>query len=274
MIDVMKKIGMAAAVAMIVAVTPTVSMAEEAAAAEAPALSASLDLPILSAYVWRGQVLNDEAVLQPGFGISKGGFSLAWWSSMNLTDEQTGDELEFTEHDITVSYSFSCPVTKADITLGVVNYDFPNLSLADAEGNASLVNDTREAFATFGWSCPANPTLAVYYDFKEADGFYGSLSVGHSVPVGDMASVDVNASIGASSSDWNEYYYGTQDDALNDWSVSVAVPVAACDSLTITPAVQYAALIDSDISDTVEEGGLYYGETDQWIGSLKASYAF
>lgn len=274
MIDVMKKFGMAAAVAMIVAATPAVSMAEDAAPADSAPLSASLDLPVLSAYVWRGQLLNEDAVLQPGFSIEKNGFGVAWWGSMNLTDEQTEDAAEFTEHDITVSYSFSCPVTKADISLGVVNYDFPNVGIVDAGGNATLVNDTREAFATFGWSCPANPTLAVYYDFKEADGFYGSLSVGHSQPIGDLASVDLSASIGVSSSDWNEYYYGTDDEALNDWSASVAVPFQACDSLTITPAIQYAALIDSDITDTVEETGLYYGETDQWIASLKASYGF
>ncbi|HEY8241739.1 MAG TPA: hypothetical protein VIH35_09845, partial [Kiritimatiellia bacterium] len=54
--------------------SPVVVRAEEAAAEES-AVSASIDVPVLSAYVWRGQVLNDEGVLQPSATISKNGFA-------------------------------------------------------------------------------------------------------------------------------------------------------------------------------------------------------
>jgi hypothetical protein len=254
------------------AMVPATVRAEEAA--EPAALSAEAAVSVPSAYVWRGQVLNEDPVLQPSFGVSKGGFSLSWWGNMNLTDDQTGEDFEFTEHDITVAYSTTCPLTGADVTLGVVNYDFPNVSVADADGNASLVNNTAEAFASFGFACPANPVIAVYYDFVEADGFYGSLAIGHEVEINDMLAVAFGAAVGVSSSDWNEYYYGTDDDAFNDWNANLGLPVKVTDNLVVTPGVVYTALIDSDISDTVEDNDLYYGETDQVVGSLTASYTF
>lgn len=251
-------------------VMPLVAQAEEA---EAAALSASLDVPVLSAYVWRGQVLNDEAVLQPTFSISKGGFSINWWGNFNLTDNATGDEAEFSEHDITISYDTTCPLTGAGISLGIVQYDFPNVGLADADGNLSLVNDTREAFlgVSFGDVLLA-PSVTVYYDFKEADGFYGSLGVSHSLALDDKISLDLGATLGAATSDWGDFYFGDAE-GLTDYSVSVSLPIALCDTLTITPAVAYTALL-GDAKDAVEATGLYYGEKDYVVGSLTASFAF
>jgi hypothetical protein len=248
-----------------------------AARAEESELSASLDLPVLSAYVWRGQVLNDEAVVQPSLTVSKGGFAINWWANYNLTDEVTGDANEFSEHDISVSYSGTCPLTGADMTLGIVNYDFPNQSTVTAEGNAALVADTRELYLIAAFSAvPLAPTLSVYYDFKEADGFYGSLGISHSVELTDKASLSLAAALGAADKDWATFYYPDvkeQDAGLTDWNVSASVPITLCDSLTLTPGVTYAALI-GDAKDTVDNTGIYYGDTDQVIGSLKATYAF
>lgn len=236
--------------------------------------SVSLDVPALSAYVWRGQVLNDEFVLQPSMTVSKGGFTFNYWQNFGLTDAQTGDDFEFTEHDISVSYNFTCPVTGAGITLGVVNYDFPNQSISDEHAeHISLVNDTREAFAVIGFGdVVLKPTLSVYYDFKEADGFYASLGVAHSFElVKDKATLDLGFSTGAGSSDYNAFYFGQDDDALNDGNVSLAIPFKPCSAITLTPAIQYTWLWDSEIEDAAE--GLYK-DTDQVIGSIKASYTF
>jgi hypothetical protein len=256
----------------VLAAMPLASFAEEAAESE---VTASLDVPVLSAYVWRGQVLNDEAVLQPTFTVGKGAFSINWWGNLNLTDNATGDDAEFSEHDITVSYSTVCPLTGAEMTLGVVNYDFPNVGLADADGNLSLVNDTREAFliASFGDVLLA-PTASIYYDFKEADGFYVSLGISHSLEVAEGTSLDLAASIGGANSDWGDFYYG-EADGLTDFSVSASLPLAVCDTVTITPGVQYVSLL-GDAEDAVDgsDGALYFGETDYVVGSVKASFAF
>ncbi len=268
--DMLKKVS----VGLIAGAMTALPLAAHAEEADAAALSASLDVPVLSAYVWRGQVLNDEPVLQPTFTISKGGFSINWWGSFNLTDNVTGDDLEFSEHDITVSYDFSCPLTGAGVTIGVVNYDFPNVGLTDAEGNLSLVNDTREAFISYGFGdVLLAPTLNVYYDFKEAEGFYGSIGISHSIAIDDTISLDLGASLGGATSDWGDFYFGKAE-GLTDYSVSLSVPVAISDSLSITPGVAYSALL-GDAKDAVDgNSSLYYGEKEYVVGSLKLSYTF
>ena len=258
---------MMSALAAAVAVGAGTVQAEEAEA------SAALDVSALSAYVWRGQVLNDEAVLQPSLTVSKGGFTLNWWANAALTDATTGDSGEFTEHDIGLSYAFTCPITGAGVTLGLVNYDFPNQSLTDTNGAVNgLVADTTEAYVILGFGdVVLAPTLSVYYDFKEVDSFYGNLGVSHSFELNDKASVGLSASVGYAGADYNAFYFGVDDDALNDANVGLTVPFTVTESLTITPGVQYTWLLDSDIEDGAE--GLYK-DTEQVVGSIKASYAF
>lgn len=258
-------------IAGVLAAMPLTAQADEA---EAATLSASLDVPVLSAYVWRGQVVNDEAVLQPTFTISKGGFSLNWWGNFNLTDSATGHEAEFSEYNIAIRYDTTCPLTGADISLGVVQYDFPNVSLADVAGNLSLVNDTREAFlgVSFGDVLLA-PSVTVSYDFKEADGFYGSFGVGHSFALSDAIALDLGAALGAATGDWGDFYFGKAE-GLTDYSVSLSLPIAITDAFSITPGVAYTALL-GDAKDAVEaDASLYFGETDYVVGSLTASFAF
>jgi hypothetical protein len=241
--------------------------AQEAAEAEA-----SLSVDALSAYVWRGQVLNDEAVLQPSLTVAKGGFSINWWGSLNLTDNVTEDAGEFSEHDIGVTYASTCPFTGADVSLGVVRYDFPNAAVAEATGVDALVKSTEEAQLTVGFGdCPAEPKLLVAYDFGEAEGFYGKLSISHSFEANKQASVDLGASVAYATADYNAYYFGVDDDALNDATVSLAVPIALTDALSVSPTVTYAKLLDSDIQDGAEA---IYGDDDKVFGGVNLSYTF
>jgi hypothetical protein len=271
----MRKMTMWVAGALVAAagLNPMVSYAEEAAAEPAP-VSASLDVPVLSAYVWRGQVLNDQAVIQPSLTVSKNGFAINWWGNYNLTDEVTGEANEFSEHDIGVYYTWVCPKTEVSASLGVVNYDFPNQGIPVGDGHdehVSLINDTREAYVTIAAPVVLAPTLSVYYDFKEADGFYGNFAISHGFELTEQASLNVGASVGYADSDYNAFYFGVDDNDFNDANVSATLPISVTDSLTITPGVSYTMLIDDDIEDAA---AVLYKDKDQVVGSLKASYAF
>ena len=243
---------------------------------EESAVSASAEVAVPSAYVWRGMVVVDDVVVQPTFTVSKGGLSLNWWGNMTTTDDTTGSSGEFSEHDITVSYSgLSCPLTGAAISMGVVNFDFPNTGLVDAEGNLSLVNDTREAFLSYSLAdVLLAPTATINYDFNEADGFYFLLGVSHSIEVAEGTSLNLGANIGGSDSDWGGYYFGDAS-GLTDWGISATLPIAINGNWTVTPGLQYVALLD-DAKDAVDASGdsLYFGDTDKFLGSVKLSYAF
>lgn len=256
-------------------VVPGVLRAEDAKPAP---LAASLDLPVLNAYVWRGQVLSDKAVVQPSLTVSKGigpgTLTLNYWENFNLTDQATGNSMEFSEHDLTVSYSGTCPLTGAGLTIGVVNYDFPNQKVPTGDGHAdhySLVNDTREGYLAIAAPCVLAPTLTVYRDFKEADGFYASFGVSQSFELCKEASLALGASVGAADRDYNKFYFGVNKTKLNDGNISLSLPCKLGDSLSITPGIQYTMLLDSTIEDAAD--GLYR-DKDAFVASLKASYAF
>jgi hypothetical protein len=116
------------------------------AAAEGLETGVSVDVPVLSAYVWRGQVLNEDAVLQPGLTGTIGGFAVNAWSSLNL--DGTDTDGEFTEFDWTVSYSQA--VGPVELGLGVVQYTFPNSTLEDEDGVVSAYPGTVEVFVSAG----------------------------------------------------------------------------------------------------------------------------
>jgi len=239
---------------------------------EAPAVSASLDLPVLSAYVWRGQVLNDEAVLQPSLTVSKWGLALNAWANYDLTDNLT-DDPEFTEVDLTASYGLSAgPVA---FSVGVVEYLFPHQTLALEDSTRVAYPGSRELFATASLSDVwVTPTVSVAYDFDEADGFYGSFGLASGCDCTDVLSLGVSASLGVGDSSYNEYYFLTDGAALNDLTVGVTATVKPAKFLSITPGVQYAVLLDGDIRDSVSGAPLYFGDTDHFTASLKASLAF
>jgi hypothetical protein len=247
------------------------AQAPAAAAEESGGVEASLDLSVLSSYVWRGQVLNDEGVLQPSLTVSEWGFTFNYWGNMNLTDEITGDAHEFSEHDLSVEYGAKCPVTGADVAIGIVNYDFPNQAVA-GESFDALVRNTHEVYAKAAFNeVLLAPALAVYYDINEADGFYGSLGVSHSFELCSAASADIAFSAGMADSDYNLYYWGVDDSALNDGNVSLSLPWTINDTWTITPIITYTWLWDSDIEDAAEQ---VYLDKDQVYGGVTASLTF
>ena len=229
--------------------------------------SAALDVAALSSYVWRGQTLNDEMVVQPSLTASKGGFALNAWANYNVAGAYEG---EFSEVDLTASYSKTLgPVA---LGVGIVQYTFPNQTLAVEDGEDVAYPGTVEVYMSAGLpDVPLAPTLTVYRDVDEIDGTYGMLGVGHSFELTEKASLALSASLGAGDADYNAGYFGVDDAALNDLTVGAALPIAVLENWTVKPAISYVYLPDSDIRDAAEA---VYGEDDAVMGSLTVSCAF
>ena len=236
-------------------------------AEEAAPLSAGLDLPVLSSYVWRGQTLNDKAVVQPSLTVSKAGFSLNTWANYNIDGAYQSD---FSEVDLTASYSRN--IGPVALGVGVVQYTFPNQTLVVEDGEDTAYPGTAEVYGSIGFpDMLLSPTLTVYRDVDAIDGTYGVLAVGHTVELSDKISLAASASLGAADADYNSGYFGVDDAALNDLTVGLAMPVTVLENLTVKPAISYVYLPDSDIRDAADA---VYGDKDAVIGSLTASYAF
>lgn len=212
-----------------------VSMAAE------PEFTVSADAPVMSAYVWRGQVVEDKVVLQPNATADWKGLSLNYWENYST------DQDDWTEQDITLSYTYGL------LTAGIVNYHY----------RVGDVDDTQEAFVGLAYEeSYIQPTLTVYRDLGDADGFYGNLELAHAFclcDAGEDAFLNVSASVGMADSSYNEFYFGVDDNALNDANLTLSIEDKLTEHITLTPMIQYTWLLDGDIADTVEDEEIFFG---------------
>ncbi len=238
---------------------------------------ASLDVEYFSSYVWRGQVLNSESVLQPAFSASADfGLSLSAWGNMDLTDK-ADCRGEFTEVDLTVAYQLPLSGTLG-VSVGVIEYLFPKEGDYEAgtpDGHPDVPDrkdsDTRELFVELGLDVILAPTLTLYYDVDEVNGFYGSFELGQGIALTEQLELGLGASIGMGDRDYNNYYFGKKSIALNDLNLSAGLGYAFTDNLSLAGAIHYTTLLDGSIRAGGDET---YDEKDRVYGSVSAAYSF
>ena len=79
----------------------------------------------MSKYVWRGQNLVDDWVLQPSVSASYQGFTASVWANSDMTGD-TADDWELTELDYTIDYSGTVPGADGiGYSIGAIYYYFP-----------------------------------------------------------------------------------------------------------------------------------------------------
>jgi len=222
-------------------------------------LGASAD--VMSKYVWRGQNLVDDWVLQPGAYVGYKGFTASFWGNLDLTDEN-GYQGEFSEIDLTLDYSRQMPgIDILSYSLGFINYDFP---IKDG------LDDTWEIYWGLGLDVLTSPSVTVYHDVDEAAGTYVSFGIGHSIEnLNDLGiGVDLGASIGWGSSGYNKSYWGSDKSELNDLVLSATFPFEAA-GFAITPSVNYITIVSDDI-----RAPNTYGQNDMWVAGIGISKDF
>ncbi len=228
-------------------------------------VAATLDL--YSAYVWRGMVITDRPVYQPGATLSYdtgdfGTLSANVWANADMSDHaghRTGAGLN--EIDYTAAYS----VDISDFTLGAghIWYTFPKASGQD------YYNSTREVYASVAYNNDiVTPSLAVYYDYALMDGYYGLAALNKSIDLTDQLSLGLTASLGAGDEDYMGYF-GVDGAGLMDFNLGASLTYALTDNLSVGAKVMWTSLIDGDARDAEA----YYAEDLLWGGlNLAASF--
>ncbi len=227
---------------------------------------------VVSKYVWRGLEVNEDPVLQPALTVTYGGFSFNLWGNMDLTDFGEDECVytsdcesragQFTEIDLTLDYSRS--FEKITLGAGIISYQFPNWDESE---------DTHEVYLALAYDCLLAPALTIYYDFDEVDGFYANFAVSHSFAINNEAGIELAASIGYGDSDYNEAYFGVDDNAVVDINCSVALPYQVTDKITITPVLNLTSLVDSDLRDAVDDKSYSNNETNIY-GGINFAFSF
>ncbi len=217
---------------------------------------------LFSKYVWRGQNIIDNWVLQPGVSLGYKGFTASVWANMDLAGELV-DDGEISEVDYALDYSNTFPGQEVlGYSLGVIYYDFPNTGW----------KATSEAYGGLTVDVPLSPAIRAYYDFDEIDGTYVQLSIGHTIEKITQWRQDcycdaqLGASLGWGNSGYNDGYFGVDDGALNDLTLTAGLPVCL-GKWTIRPSAAYSTMIDDDIREVTAKSDNF------WVG-VSAAYEF
>ncbi len=196
-------------------------------------------LNIVSSYIWRGFDLNPDQrmVVQPSvdYSFGKSGLALNIWGSFSFVNREAN------EIDLTLSYAFKAS-KNVSLKAGLIHYGYyftQDFSFDD--------NTSHELFVSAGLlNTITHPTLTVFYDFTNGDGFYFQLETGHSIPITPSVQTDFFASLGYNGGQW---LAEGVDPGFSDLNIGMAVSLEYKDWI-ITPYANYTfVLLDALGSD-------------------------
>lgn len=243
-------------------------------------VSLELGADIVSKYVWRGQLLTDDPVVQPSATVSFAGLSLNVWGSVDSTDinekgdDPTGPEYRLQEADYTLSYALS-PVDGLDLEAGLIYYDFPGTGLYG----------TNEVYVSIALSdLPLSPTLAAYHDFDELnDAVYANFSVSHTVELAEKLGLSLGAAVGWGDTDYHDAYFTYEDEVdptqsisaresgFSDLSLSASLECAVNENFGLTLCVGYSEILGDQVESAAD---MTYGDSDLLIVGVGTTFSF
>jgi hypothetical protein len=241
--------------------------AEEGSSAQDEGVAVGVTGDVFSKYIWRGQNIVDNWVFQPGVSVGYQGLTGSIWNNMNMRDEPVGgapvEAGNLTETDFTLDYSHQVPgVESLGFSVGAIYYAFLNIH----------AHPTAEAYGGLNLNIPSTPTLRWYYDFDEADGSYVQFSVGHTIEKlrewrkNCYCGLQVGASLGMGTANYDRFYFGVDETALNDFTLTASLPICF-GKLTIKPSLGYSTMLNKDIRAATEN-------SDNFWGGVGLAYSF
>jgi outer membrane scaffolding protein for murein synthesis (MipA/OmpV family) len=150
-----------------------------------------------------------------------------------------------------------------DYDVGYIYYSFPNTTF----------ESTSEIYAGIALNnLPVTPSLYVYYDIDEAEGFYAVADLNYSKDLSDALSMEIGTSLAWASSNFNDFYYGRASSSLSDMKIYTGLSYALTDSVSLSGSLAYSFYPDAAASDVAEV--TYNGEAANLYGGVSLSYSF
>jgi hypothetical protein len=193
-----------------------------------------------SQYVWRGQSVTDDPVIQPSVSTWYKNFTFSAWGNLETTNVND-KQWKFTETDFTIDYSnyFSKEMPKIGYSFGLINYDFPNTDF----------DNTTELYAGINVEMFLNPYIKVFRDIDEVDGTYVSVGISESLVWG----LEGDASLGWGDRGYNDSYWGTSSSKANDLVLSISRPIDF-KGMELVPSLSYIRLMEKDLGSIGNDG--------------------
>lgn len=237
---------------------------------EEEGITVSADVALMSQYIWRGYELSkDSLVIQPSATVGYKGFSLNLWGNLD-TDVYAGPyegKSKWNETDFTVAYEHSFgPV---GLGLGYIYY-----AVASFE-------DTQEFYLSVGGDVILAPTLTVYRDVGELNGWYIDFGISHSFELPFDMTLDLAGSFAYYISDnddiveYNDDLTPT-DKRFNNFQnglVSIGMTIPFYRYFSVVPMIAYSTPLSSDANNLFKAISLG-GNSAHLFGGVTLSVAF
>ena len=229
---------------------------------------AELALDAYSAYVWRGQVLTDEPVWQPGatLGMNLYGYGKAYatvWASFDATRRNRQAAFGgLNEIDYTAGYEVA--LGEATLCAGHIWYTFPKANGPD------YAHSTREVFATLAYNnAYIVPFIEAYYDYAVAEGAYATVGLCKAFPLTDrlVAGAEISGGGGSGGYTRNQFDGANGKMWLIDGNAALSVSYALTDALSIGARIAWMSLLDDRLK------GVYHRDHILW-GGINLSMTF
>ncbi|UCC39268.1 MAG: hypothetical protein JSV96_15940 [Candidatus Aminicenantes bacterium] len=170
---------------------------------------------LLSRYIWRGFDLNPHRnpviQLSMGYAFGKSGLAIDLWSSFSFENKEL--------HEFNLYLTYEKNLSKyLSLKAGLIHYGWyfaPEFSLKD--------DTSHEAFVSASLSnVLIDPSLTVFYDFTNGDGFYILFEAGYNLKLLKSVGLDLSASLGYNGGQW--LAEGVEP-GFSDLNLSITLPV-------------------------------------------------
>lgn len=275
--NTMKAIGGLAALSLMTTLLP--AYAEEAAqtkpeqeltSEEKSPISVELSMDVLSDYMWRGTICNDNPVWQPSVTVSYdagdyGSLSANIWSTFDLTHKRgsaTSSRRAAGLQEIDYTLSYAVELAGVGLEVGHIWYTFPN----------NNGKDDQDLYATVSYENPfATPSASVYYNYSDSAGndlstLYYTFGLSHDFAVTEECTLTPSASLGFGGNAYTDC--GSE---LTDQTVGLSATYALCENLSLGAQINYTWIP----SHTLRKND-YMGEGKDQIcwGGVNVTFSF
>ena len=199
---------------------------------------------VKSKHLWRGQLINEDWIFQPGISAAYGRLSGGLTANIGLTDAH-GRKYEVQRADFFAAFTESLEgIEWINYSLGIMQYDYVRER-----------RETTEVYGQLDFDMALSPSLACYFESHNADGAYLSVSIARTVQSevdmiwGSPLKLDLGAKLGWGSSNYNSKYWGVAEGQLNDFVLSAAMPLTLW-GYDVVPEIAYVGIVGQKIKDS------------------------
>ena len=231
--------------------------------------TASADVGVFSKYIWRGFELSDDSfVIQPSATVAYKGFSFNLWGNLDSDVGNSSEDAKWNETDLTLAYDTS--VGPVSLGVGYIYYALDGIDDSEEFYISACLGDIL-----------LSPSLTVYREIAEAQGWYINLGISHSFALPRDITLDLAGSVGYYSSD-DDGFVEVDDNLVpttekyknfHDGVISVALTIPFEKYFVFSPMVAYSFPLTDEADNLITYGSIS-NDSDFIYGGASLSIAF